>query len=54
MINALERLKQWHEPAQLPERLAAFGISGGKGSVMNLFMSHPPLDVRIAALRAMP
>jgi heat shock protein HtpX len=53
MISALERLKQWHEPAQLPERLAAFGISGGKGSVMNLFMSHPPLDVRIAALRAM-
>jgi heat shock protein HtpX len=52
MIAALERLKQWHEPAQLPERLAAFGISGGKGSVMNLFMSHPPLDVRIAALRA--
>jgi heat shock protein HtpX len=52
MISALERLKQWHEPAQLPERLAAFGISGGKGSVMNLFMSHPPLDVRIAALRA--
>jgi heat shock protein HtpX len=54
MIAALERLKQWHEPAQLPERLAAFGISGGRGSVMNLFMSHPPLDVRIAALRAMP
>jgi heat shock protein HtpX len=53
MIAALERLKQWHEPAQLPERLAAFGISGGKGSVMNLFMSHPPLDVRITALRAM-
>ncbi len=53
MIAALERLKQWHEPAQLPDRLAAFGISGGKGSVMNLFMSHPPLDVRIAALRAM-
>jgi heat shock protein HtpX len=53
MIAALERLKQWHEPAQLPERLAAFGISGGKGSVMNLFMSHPPLDVRIGALRAM-
>jgi heat shock protein HtpX len=54
MIAALERLKQWHEPTQLPERLAAFGISGGKGSIMNLFMSHPPLDVRIAALRAMP
>ena len=53
MIGALERLKRQHEPTQLPDRLEAFGISGGKGSVMNLFMSHPPLDVRIAALRAM-
>jgi len=53
MIGALERLKQQHEPTQLPDRLEAFGISGGKGSVMNLFMSHPPLDDRIAALRAM-
>ncbi|HEY6044868.1 MAG TPA: protease HtpX, partial [Nitrosospira sp.] len=53
MIGALERLKQQHEPTQLPDRLEAFGISGGKGSLMNLFMSHPPLDDRIAALRAM-
>jgi heat shock protein HtpX len=53
MIGAVERLKQQHEPTQLPDRLEAFGISGGKGSVMNLFMSHPPLDDRIAALRAM-
>jgi heat shock protein HtpX len=53
MIGALERLKQQHEPTQLPDRLEAFGISGGKGSVLNLFMSHPPLDDRIAALRAM-
>jgi heat shock protein HtpX len=53
MIAALERLKQWHEPAQLPDRLAAFGIRG-EGGLANLFMSHPPLDVRIAALRAMP
>lgn len=54
MIAALERLKQRHEPAQLPERLAAFGISGGEGGLKSLFMSHPPLEVRIAALRAMP
>lgn len=53
MIGALERLKRQHEPTQLPDRLEAFGISGGKGSFMNLFMSHPPLDDRIAALRAM-
>lgn len=53
MIAALERLKQQHELPQLPERLAAFGISGGKG-ITSLFMSHPPLEARIAALRAIP
>jgi heat shock protein HtpX len=52
MIAALERLKQRHEPSQLPERLAAFGISGGK-DIKSLFLSHPPLETRIAALRAM-
>ncbi len=52
MIGALERLKQAHEPA-LPDQLAAFGISGGVGQgLKRLFMSHPPLDERIAALRA--
>lgn len=52
MIGALERLKQVHEPP-LPDQLAAFGISGGMGSgLKRLFMSHPPLDERIAALRA--
>jgi heat shock protein HtpX len=55
MIAALERLKQRHEPSQLPDQMAAFGISGGgAGSgLKDLFMSHPPLEVRIAALRAM-
>jgi len=53
MIAALERLKRSAEPAQLPDQLAAFGISGGIGSgFKRLFMSHPPLDERIAALRA--
>jgi heat shock protein HtpX len=52
MIAALERLKSAHEPAApLPRQLQAFGISGG-GGLMRLFMSHPPLDERIAALRA--
>ncbi len=52
MIAALERLKRAHEPA-LPDQLAAFGISGGVGSgIKRLFMSHPPLDERIAALRS--
>jgi heat shock protein HtpX len=51
MIAALERLKANQEqPAQLPEAVKAFGISDG-GGMMRLFMSHPPLDERIAALR---
>ncbi len=51
MISALERLKQGvTEP--LPDRLAAFGIAGGMGGgLKKLFMSHPPLDERIEALR---
>ncbi len=52
MIAALERLKRAHEPA-LPDQLAAFGISGGMASgIKRLFMSHPPLDERIEALRS--
>jgi heat shock protein HtpX len=50
MIAALERLKQAHT-APLPDRMAAFGISGGEGGIMRLFMTHPPLDERIAALK---
>ncbi len=50
MIAALERLKLNHEQSQLPAQIAAFGISGG-GGFTRLFMSHPPLDERIAALR---
>ncbi len=51
MIAALERLKSGAgEP--LPDRLAAFGIAGGVGNgIQRLFMSHPPLDERIAALQ---
>ncbi|MBI3221571.1 MAG: protease HtpX [Nitrosomonadales bacterium] len=51
MIAALERLKVNHEQATLPEKMAAFGISGGKG-FSRLFMTHPPLEERIAALRS--
>lgn len=50
MIAALERLKLNHEQAALPQKMAAFGISGG--GMMRLFMTHPPLEERIAALRA--
>lgn len=51
MIAALERLKTAHGPAALPDSMKAFGISGG-GGISRLFMSHPPLDERIAALRS--
>ena len=52
MIAALERLKAQHE-APLPDQLAAFGIAGGgNGGLKVLFMSHPPLETRIAALQA--
>jgi heat shock protein HtpX len=51
MISALERLKAAHEP--LPSQFAAFGIASGDGpsGIRRLFMSHPPLNERIAALR---
>ncbi|SRR6056297_630720 len=53
MISALERLKQGHN-ATLPDQLAAYGISGHRASgFKRLFMTHPPLDERIAALRRM-
>jgi heat shock protein HtpX len=53
MIAALQRLKQAHTPPQLPDQIRAFGISGGQGwGIKRLFMSHPPLDERIEALRA--
>jgi heat shock protein HtpX len=52
MIAALERLKQGSTPAPLPDQLAAFGISDGIGhGIKRMFMSHPPLDERIEALR---
>jgi heat shock protein HtpX len=51
MIAALERLKLNQEQSRLPAQISAFGISGG-GGFARLFMSHPPLDERIAALRS--
>ncbi|AKH38931.1 MULTISPECIES: protease HtpX [Nitrosomonas] len=51
MIAALERLKQQYEPSHLPDRMEALGISGRGSRFGRLFMSHPPLDERIAALR---
>lgn len=52
MIAALERLQSMHAPTDLPEQMAAFGISHGPSKFGQLFATHPPLEVRIAALKA--
>jgi heat shock protein HtpX len=52
MIAALERLKvNYDRPSDMPAQMTAFGIFGRGGNFGRLFMSHPPLDERIAALR---
>lgn len=55
MINALAALKPAsQQPDHMPERMKAFSISEGKSrgfSLKSLFATHPPLDVRIAALQ---
>jgi heat shock protein HtpX len=53
MIAALQRLQAIHQPSRLPEQMAAFGINGGMAEgFKKLFLSHPPLEQRIAALRS--
>jgi heat shock protein HtpX len=50
MVAALRRLASL-QPAPLPDKMAAFGISGTtRGGLMRLFRTHPPLEERIAAL----
>jgi heat shock protein HtpX len=52
MVGALEALKRAHQPEGLPQQMAAFGINAGVPSgLKRLFMSHPPLDERIDALK---
>jgi heat shock protein HtpX len=52
MIAALARLQQSGPAAELPDQMRGFGISGGMGQgLRRLFMSHPPLEERIEALR---
>jgi heat shock protein HtpX len=54
MIGALEDLQRGHEP--LPaQQFQAFGIADGglRRGIARWFMSHPPLEERIAALRAL-
>jgi len=51
MIAALKRLQQ-NQAEDLPGELAAFGINGGTPTGLRaLFLSHPPLEHRIAALQ---
>lgn len=53
MIAALERLQSYTDRPHLPDQMAAFGISGViSHGLKRLFMTHPPLEERIAALRA--
>lgn len=53
MIAALQRLRSEQGlPADMPGELTAFGITGGfKEGMKKLFMTHPPLETRIAALQ---
>lgn len=51
MIAALQRLKTSYEP-QEEGRLMAFCINGRGKAFSELFLSHPPLDKRIEALRS--
>lgn len=52
MIAALERLQQNSNSEELPDQLTAFGISGLRSSKLGkLFLSHPPLEKRIATLK---
>ncbi|MBX9404142.1 protease HtpX [Pseudomonas baetica] len=53
MIGALQRLRaEQGLPVHMPDTLNAFGINGGiKQGFARMFMSHPPLEERIDALR---
>jgi heat shock protein HtpX len=53
MVSALARLQaEYDQPSDMPDEMVAFGISGElKNALGGLFMSHPPLDKRIAALK---
>ncbi|EOW6515028.1 protease HtpX [Cronobacter dublinensis] len=51
MIAALQRLKTSYEP-QEASSMMAFCINGKSKSLSELFLTHPPLDKRIEALRS--
>jgi heat shock protein HtpX len=55
MIQALQALQRTYDQPHLPDQMAAFGISGKRdGGLRRLFMTHPPLEERIARLQSQP
>lgn len=51
MIAALRQLQRSSQPPSMPDEMQAFGIAGGRSAGWKkLFMTHPPLEERIAAL----
>jgi heat shock protein HtpX len=55
MIGALESLARASgRPVDMPDQMAAFGIRGGLATgLKRLFMTHPPIEERIMALKSM-
>jgi len=55
MIGALESLARASgRPVDMPDQMAAFGIRGGLPTgLKRLFMTHPPIEERIMALKSM-
>jgi heat shock protein HtpX len=53
MVGALQALQRFqNQPSEMPDSMVAFGINGGlKEGLQKMFMSHPPLEERIAALQ---
>jgi heat shock protein HtpX len=51
MMNALARLGGL-APGELPKTVQAMGINSAPSGLMALFSSHPPIEVRIAALQS--
>ncbi len=52
MIASLEALRRRYEPIESQPAYASLKIAGGRGGLLALFSTHPPLEVRIAALKS--
>lgn len=53
MVAALQRLAKM-STTPLPDQMQAMGIAGDKMTLSGLFMTHPPIEKRIAALKQQP